>query len=243
MYTYARTAADEIPLDSTGKLAIVQRASRALLVSGKGAATAWAEYRGKKTTDQFMIFALALQDTLQQMFFIAKAFGMDLIGFKAALADAGEIVNRATKRYYNFKDFSPSVLGKVTFAMRDVLIGTRDMLEGARDLEDSAEAPMDQIVFGSDMSIVLSALVMVFKQLRVDIKGIVKARNESLRFFRVIAESAIGAVPPGGEAYETDEPIILAATVRKITAMLHKNPEAGLRLLDALEQRLAGGGV
>lgn len=241
MYTYSRTAADE-PLDNSGKLALVQRASRALAVSGKSLATAWAEYRGKKTPDQFLIFAMGLQDTLQQMFFIAKAFNMDLLGFKAALADSGEIVNKATKRLYNFKDFAPSSLGKMTLSLRDILIGTRDMLEGARDLEESADAPMDQVIFGSDMSIVLSALVMVFRQLKADMKGIVKARNESLRFFRVISENALGGMPEGGMAEETDEPILLTASIRKALRVMRKSPDAGARLLVACEQRLAQGG-
>ncbi|MFA5387343.1 MAG: hypothetical protein WC322_03015 [Candidatus Paceibacterota bacterium] len=240
-YVYAHTAAaDPLPLESTSKMSQVLRASKALLVLGKTAATAWADYRGKKTPEALILYVTAIQDILHQMFIVAKALGMDLTGFRTALTSADEIQARVAKGALAFKDISPSSLGKVTFAMRDVLLSTREMLGDAQDVDDSdfGVMPLDLVIFGSDMSIVLSALWVVFKQLRGDPKGILKARNESMRFFKVLSESALEFVPEGGSAEETYEPIVLAATVKKAVALFRKDPGAGWKLLGSLDQRM-----
>jgi hypothetical protein len=239
--TYARTSDEMPPLN---KMGVILRNSKLLRDAGKAAASQWADFRSKKTNDVLTAYVTSLAEILGSTFFVAKALGMDLTGFRAAEAAVQELLGNVTKGTLSFKTLAPTNLGKVSLAMRDVLLSTRELVTDAQDMQGADltmdettmdETPMDLIIFGSDMSIVLSALVIVFKNLHGDIRAIVKARNETLRFFKVLGEEAMGAMPPEGSVEEGAN-IILATSLRKATCMLRKNPERGFHLLGSVER-------
>jgi len=234
--TYARTSDEMPPLN---KMGMILRNSKLLRDAGKAAATQWADFRSKKTNDVLTAYVTSLAEILNSTFFVAKALGMDLTGFRSSEAAVQELLGNVTKGTLSFKTLAPTNLGKVSLAMRDVLLSTRELVTDAQDMQGADlvmdETPMDLIIFGSDLSIVLSALVIVFKNLHGDIRAIIKARNETLRFFKVLGEEALGAMPPEGSVEEGAN-IILATSLRKATCMLRKNPERGFHLLGSVER-------
>jgi hypothetical protein len=231
---YARIAED---LPSESKMALVTRSSRAVRDAGKASAYQWADFRGKKTTEVLVTYLTSLAAIIQSMSVIAKALGMDLTGFRAAQQDAQALVASAAKGALSYKSLAPTNLGKVSFAMRDILESSREIVSDAENAEAAEMGPMDLIIFGSDLSIILSAMVVIFRQLKGDPKGLIKARNESLRFFKVLSEETMEAMPEAeGTVEEAD--IILAATLRKASAMLRRNPKRGFELLGRAEQRI-----
>ena len=237
MYSYTRQAADVLPLDNAGKMGVVLRASRIIFTSGKDAVASWNECRTKKSDAALSAWLLAMHDILQQMFFIAKALRMDLTGFRVALADSSEIEERAASGALTFEELPSSSIGKISYSMRDILVSTRELISGAHDMQgaDLEAMPLELTIFGSDVSIILGAFVMIFKQLKGSYKGVLKARDEALRFFEILTDA-----PKNNADVETEyAPMSLMASIKKATALTRRNPKAGWLLLGTIEQRLS----
>ena len=240
-YSYARLAAVDPVENAVNKMGLILRVTRELMVAGKAAASNWSEFRGKQTPALLLASLTSVQEVLLQLRLISKAIGIPaLVPLAAAEADLEGIRSSITKGLLTYRGMAPANLGKITMAMRDVILSTRGMMDSAQDLGenefevDLASSPMDLVIFGSDMGIVLTALVQVFKFLQGNYKNVTKARNEVLQFFRILSESTLANVPEGGSY----EPIVMAATIKKATALLRKNPAAGMLVLGAIEQRL-----
>lgn len=216
------------------------RWAAAIKESAEKASVAWVDYRGKRKPAAWNAFLDEAKNITTFIQMVARVLDIDLAPFRAAESDFEAAQLKALSGGFSLSDHSPSVLGKVSLALRDVRTAAKELMADARDLR-SAEG-YDYMAFGTDLGIILSSLVPLAKALKIDPKGLVKARNVMLAHFKVITDQAMAQMPAeGGTVQEVPaESIVFAAWAKRATVEVHRNPAKAAAMLDGVLQAARG---